>query len=675
MRKICILLFLITVSLFPQNKRAITIDDLWSMKRIGTFDLAPDGSKIVFSATSYSMDLNKGNSDIYIVNTDGSGLKAIVNSEKNESSPKFTPDGKKIAYIYNDQIWLCSLDGTKPEQLTNIYTGVNDFSWSPKDGKILFSSSVYPDCTSDACNKERDSIKDNSKVKASIFTGLMYRHWNEWRNGKRSHLFVFDIASKEAVDVNSLSETDTPPLALGSTKDYSFSPDGQEIAFTMNPVSIVSTSTDNEIYTMLTADVKKGTDIPKKLISISKGNDNEPVYSPDGKYIAYCSMERAGLESDKQRLILYDRALGTSKDVTKGFDRSVSDLIWSPDSKYIYFTASNEVFESVYKLTVATRDIALIINEHNSSDIAFSAQGDKLYFKQERATLPFEIFSADAQGKNLTQLTSINKALLDQIEMNPIETFWSPGAAGAKVQSIIVKPPFFDASKKYPLIFLVHGGPQGHWNDDFHYRWNLEMFAAKGYVVVATNPRGSTGYGQKFTDEISGDWGGKVYTDLMNACDYAIKNFKFIDEKNTFAAGASFGGYMMNWMEGHTSRFNAIVSHDGVFNLESMWGTTEELWFPEWECKGTPWQNRKLYQKFSPHRYIQNSKMPVLVVHGANDFRVCEEQAFQLFTSLQRLGVESKFLYFPDEYHFVTKPQNAKLWWTTIYDWFEKHKK
>ena len=269
----------------------------------------------------------------------------------------------------------------------------------------------------------------------------------------------------------------------------------------------------------------------------------------------------------------------------------------------------------------------------------------------------------------------MNQALLDQIEMNPVETFWSPGAADAKVQSLIIKPPFFDATKKYPVIFLVHGGPQGHWNDDFHYRWNTELFASKGYVVVAPNPRGSTGYGQKFTDEISGDWGGKVYTDLMNAFDYALKNYSFIDSNNTFAAGASFGAYMMDWMAGHTNRFNAMVSHDGVFNLESMWGTTEELWFPEWELGGTPWQNRAVYEKFSPHRYIQNCKTPMLVVTGANDFRVCEEQAMQLFTSLQRLGVESKFLYFPDEYHFVTHPQNARMWWGSVFDWFEKHKK
>ncbi len=317
----------------------------------------------------------------------------------------------------------------------------------------------------------------------------------------------------------------------------------------------------------------------------------------------------------------------------------------------------------------------LLLKEHVNSSISISKDDKTIYFKQQRSNMPDELFAMDSDGSNVRQITNLNTKRLAEIETNPIETFWSDGAEGAKVQSILIKPPFFDPSKKYPMIFLIHGGPQGHWNDDFHYRWNSQMFASQGYVVVAPNPRGSTGYGQKFTDEISGDWGGKVYTDLMNAYDYAVKNYNFIDGNNTFAAGASYGGYMINWIEGHTDRFNALVCHDGVFNMESMWGTTEELWFNEWENKGTPWENRELYQKWSPHQYIQNAKTPMLIVHGAKDFRVPEEQAFQLFTSLQRLGVESRFLYFPDETHFVQKPQNSRLWWKTVFDWFEKHYK
>ncbi|MFO7527017.1 MAG: S9 family peptidase, partial [Ignavibacteriaceae bacterium] len=345
-------------------------------------------------------------------------------------------------------------------------------------------------------------------------------------------------------------------------------------------------------------------------------------------------------------------------------------------SMEIYFNADNEIYKSIYKLDIESGDVELFHKENYNTSISISNDGSTLYFLKQRSNMPSEIYSLSTDGKNtLRQVTSVNKDVLANLETNSVETFWSDGAAGAKVQSIIVKPPFFDPNKKYPMIFLIHGGPQGSWSDNFHYRWNYQMFASQGYVVVAPNPRGSTGYGQKFTDEISGDWGGKVYTDLMNAYDYAVDNFSFIDGNNTFAAGASYGGYMINWIAGHNDKFNALVSHAGVFNLESMYGTTEELWFPEWEYGGTPWKKREVYEKWSPHRYIHNAKTPVLVVHGAFDFRVPEEQAFQLFNSLQRLGVESKFLYFPDETHFVAKPQNSRLWWETVYGWFNKYLK
>jgi dipeptidyl aminopeptidase/acylaminoacyl peptidase len=386
-------------------------------------------------------------------------------------------------------------------------------------------------------------------------------------------------------------------------------------------------------------------------------------------------MKRPGFEADKKDIILYDRASGKSKNLTDKFNLSVDEFSWSPDSKVIYFVSENEIYSSVFKLDLTSGEIKLLLKEHINGELSVSPDGRLIYFKQQRTNLPYEIFSMNNDGSDFKQLTHVNEELLSKIEMNPVETFWCEGAGKIKVQSIIIKPPFFDPNKKYPVIFLIHGGPQGHWCDDFHYRWNEQLFASKGYVVVSPNPRGSTGYGQKFTDEISGDWGGKPYIDLMNTFDFAIKNFKFIDEKNQFSAGASYGGYMENWMEGHTTRFNAVVSHDGVFNTESEFGTTEELWFPSWEFKGTPWQNRKLYEKWSPHRYIQNAKTPMLVIQGARDFRVPEEQAFQLFTSLQMLGVESKLLYFPDEFHFVTKPQNSRLWWNTIFDWFGKHKK
>lgn len=663
------ILLLISQSSIAQ-KRAITIDDLWALKRITSFDIKPDGSKIVFAATSFSFETNKGNSDIYTINPDGSELKAILSSEKSESSPKFVPNSNLISYLKGGQVWTCNLDGSDEKQVTNIYSGVNDYKWSNDGSKILFTSSVYPECKTQECNEAKDKEAESSKVKAKIFDKLMYRHWNDWRGDKRSHLFVYDLKNNTYTDLTEGLTEDVPPLALGSSNDFNFSPDGKEVVYTMNPEFTSAISTNNEIY-LLKLDGKSS----PKLLSESKGVDCQPIYSPDGKYIAWTSMKRAGFEADKKDLILYDRKTGKLRNLTESIDRSVEDFIWSNDSKVIYFIAQNEIYTSIYRLDLTTGKISLFHNENYNAQIKLTSDGKTLFFMKQKATMPYEIFSMNTDGSNLKQITFINKDVLEQLEMNPVETFWSDGANGDKVQSILVKPPFFDPLKKYPMIFLIHGGPQGAWEDNFHFRWNYQMFASEGYVVVAPNPRGSTGYGQKFTDEISGDWGGKVYEDLMNAYDYAVNNFSFIDKNNTFAAGASYGGYMINWIAGHTDRFNALVSHAGVFNLESMYGTTEELWFPEWEFTGTPWEKREVYHKWSPHRYIHNCKTPVLVVHGAYDFRVSEEQAFQLFTSLQRLGVESKFLYFPDETHFVAKPLNSKLWWATVLDWFRKYRK
>ncbi len=661
--------------LFAQSKHSLTVDDLWAMKRIGTYDLSPDGKTIAFSVTAYNMDANKGNSDIYLIDADGNNLHALKNSDKNETNPHFSDDGKKIAYLIDSQIHTCNLDGSDDQQVTDLYTGVDDFRWSHDGKKFLLISSVYPECGSQDCNKNKDDEKKETKVNVRVLTHLMYRQWNRWLDDKRSHLFLFDAGSKEYIDLTYKMQNDVPPLDLGSDNDFNFSPDDKEIAFTMNPNSVVATSTNNEVYTVNLEGLKNDESAPTKKISESKGNDCQPVYSPDGKYIAFSSMLVPGHESDQAYLVLYDRSTGKLKNLTKDFDRSVGEIVWSPDSKEIYFTANNEIFNSIYKIDINTGKVNLILKDYSNSGLALSPDGKTIYFKQQRATLPYEIFSMNSDGGNLKQITYLNKDRLANIEMVPIETFWCSGAAGKKVQSILVKPPFFDPAKKYPMIFLIHGGPQGHWEDDFHYRWNTEMFASKGYVVIAPNPTGSTGYGQPFTNDVSKDWGGRPYQDLMEVYDYALKNFNYIDSKNTFAAGASYGGYMINWIEGHTNRFNALVSHDGVFNTVSMWGTTEELWFPEWEFNGTPWQNIKLYEKWNPQRFIQNAKTPMLIVEGAHDYRVPEEQAFQLFSSLQRLGVESKLLYFPDEFHFVIKPQDARFWWNSVFEWFDQHKK
>lgn len=665
-------LTLIQSSLFAQH--ALIPEDLWAMKRIGDVVLSPNGKTIAFTVTEYYLEENKGQTDIWLIDADGKNIRALKNSSESESQPKFIPGTNQISYVKGGQLWKTDMDGKYDVQLTNFYSGVSDVVWSNDGKKFLFTSYVYPECMTEECNKSKDEQSEKSKVNVKIITELMYRSWDSWRGDKRSHLFLYDLKKMKYFDLNLSSNSDVPPIDLGSSKDFSFSTDGNEVAYTINKDKVIATSTNNDIFIINLADVNPDYVPADKKISVSLGNDNQPVYSPDGKYIAFRSMAKAGFEADKSSLMLFNRQNKTLTNLTTNYDISVNEIIWSPDSKYIYFNASNQINESIFRIDITNSKMELILEEHSNSNLNISPDGNTLYFKQQHSKLPFEIFSYDIRNKKLSQLTSLNKAVLANIKMSDLETFWAKGADSTKVQSILIKPPFFDSSKKYPVIFLIHGGPQGHWSDDFHYRWNLQLFASKGYVVIATNPRGSTGYGQKFTNEISKDWGGKVFIDLMNSLDYAISNFNFIDKNNLFAAGASYGGYMINWIEGHTDRFNALFCHDGVYNLESMYGTTEELWFPEWEFGGTPWENREIYEKWSPSNFVKNFKTPMLIAHGGNDFRVPEGQAFELFTALQKRNIPSKFIYFPEESHFVTKPQNSVFWWNTIFDWFEKFK-
>ncbi len=672
MKRFFALLILLFATQIYAQKHEMTVEDMWKMKRIGSTSLSPKGDFIAFSVTSYNMDENKGNTDIWIVKLEGNQVKPILNSEKNESSPVFHPDGKRIFFQQDEQIFSCDYEGKNVKQITDFYSGVSGIKFNKDGSKFLFVSEVYPNCTSQECNQKKDEEIANLKVEVRVIENLLFRHWDSWRSEKRSHLFVYDLNTNSAIDLTQNCKSDIPTIALGSAYDYNFSSDGKSVVFTMNPDKVQATSTNNEIFRINLDKIGKDN---FELISNSKGNDNQPIFSPNGEMLAFTSMKRAGFEADKQDLIIYDVETKSYKNLTENFVFSISEFIWSHTSKKIYFISSNEINESIYQIDVASGKVDLLEKENVNSDLILSANGNFLYFKKQKSDLPSELFSINITTKKVSQITSINQQILDEIEFGKLETFWAKGANGDNVQSILIKPPFFDENKKYPLIFLIHGGPQGHWSDDFHYRWNIQLFASKGYVVIAPNPRGSTGYGQKFVDEISGDWGGKPYKDLMNSLDFALDKYSFIDKNNLFAAGASYGGYMINWIEGKNTRFNALVSHDGVFDHESMYGTTEELWFPEWEMNGTPWENPESYSKWSPSTYVKNFKTPMLIVQGGNDFRVPEGQAFQLFTSLQKMGVESKFLYFPKETHFVTKPQNARFWWNSIFDWFENHKR
>ncbi|MEK6755330.1 MAG: S9 family peptidase, partial [Bacteroidota bacterium] len=655
-----------------QNKRAITFDDFISFGRVTDPRVSPDGKTVALVVTYHNKVENRTNSNIHLVSINGGEVKQLTMAKGANNNPRWMPDGESVAFVSTrdgeSQIWMIPVGGGEAKKVSKISTGVSDMQVSP-DGKwFAFASEVFPDCPDDDCNQKRNEEMEKGKVKAKIFDRLPYRVWNGWKDGKRNHLFVLSTDGGKPFDVTP-GDYDTPPIDLGGNWDYAFSPDSKEIAFTRNPDPMVVISTNNEVYVVPVAggSARKFTENP--------ANDCQPLYSPDGKYIAYLQMKRPGFEADQKQLMLYEPSTSKLTNLTEGFDCSVNEVVWSPDSKTIYFNADDKGNESIFRLALSTRKTEPLISKGYNHSIRLTPDGKTLVFLKEAINQPAEVYRMDSDGKNLKRLTSLNDDRLTRLDLNPKEDFWYEGAGATKIHGFLVKPPAFDASKKYPMILLVHGGPQGQWGDQFHYRWNAQMFASRGYVVVLINPRGSTGYGQHLTDEISGDWGGKVYEDLMKGVDYVLKAYPFIDGSRMAAAGASYGGYMINWMAGHTDRFRCLVSHDGVSHPMSMYGTTEELWFPEWEFGGTPYKNPELYQKWSPLAYASQFKTPMLVVHGQQDFRVDVSEGFQVFTALQRLGVKSKMLYFPDEGHFVTKPANAELWYGTVLDWVDEHTK
>lgn len=653
-----------------QQKRPITFDDLITMGRVSDPQVSPDGKTVAFVVTKFDKAANTSNSNIYVVPVAGGPIRQLTNASRSNSNPRWTPDGGTIAFVSTrdgeSQIWTIPVAGGEAKKVSEISTEASGMILSP-DGKwFAFSSDVYPDSPDGAASLARMEAEGKTKVKAKIFTHLTYRVWNSWKDEKRSHVFVMPFSGGKATDVTP-GDYDTPPIDLGGRWDYDFSPDGKELVYTRNTDPMVAISTNNDLFVVSVAGgaAKRITDNP--------ANDSQPLYSPDGNYIAYRAMRRPGFEADRRELVLSNRVTGERTNLTEQFDYSVDDVAWSADSKSLYVTADNKGSVSIFRISVPGKKIETVIDKGYNHDLAPTSDGKVMVFIRETINTPAELYRIDISGKNLRQLTQINTEHAAVLDMNPLEDFWFEGAEGTKVHGWIVKPPSFNAGKRYPVVYLVHGGPQGQWGDEFHYRWNAQMFASRGYVVLMVNPRGSTGYGQKFTDEISKDWGGKAYVDLMNGLDYALKNYPFMDSTRVAAAGASYGGYMMNWIGSHTGRFRCIVSHDGVFNPKSMYGTTEELWFPEWEFGGTPYQHPDLFDRWSPLNAAANFKTPTLVIHGQQDFRVDVSEGFQLFTALQRQGVKSKMLYFPDEGHFVTKPQNAELWYKTVLDWIDEY--
>lgn len=670
--KVLLLVLALACAAAGQTFRSFTINDLLKVRRVSDPQLSPDGKWIAYTVSDIDMTANRGVPQIYLVPVSG-GEPKLAGSGLRSSSPRWSPDGKKLAYVNSGQIWTLDIASGETKKVTNISTGASDPVWSPDGRMIAFVSNVYPDCTTDDCNRQRDQAAEESKVKAKIAEHLLYRHWTEWKDNKRTHVFVAMLENGQTRDLTP-GDYDSPPFSLGGPTQYAFSPDSTKLAFVSNRDKAPAASTNNDIYIV---PVTGGE--PTNITGSNPASDDAPAFSPDGRYIAYRAQSRAGFESDLFRLMLYDRQAGKSRDLSDKIDNWVESFTFSPDSRLIYFVVGERGEQPIYAYNLDDpMMIGKLVADGFNDDVQVSKDGT-LVFTRSSSTMPTEIFRADANGSNVTQVTKTNEAFLSAFNLRPQEPVSWSGAGGTKINGWIIKPANFTPTKKWPLLVLIHGGPQGAWNDNWGYRWNPQVFASAGYVVFTPNPRGSTGFGQKFVDEISGDWGGKAYTDIMDGVAYVISNNNFIDRDRVGAAGASYGGYMIDWVEGHNNdkrfQFKALASHDGVYNLTSMYGATEELWFTDWEFKGTPWTNPEMYAKWSPHNFVKNFHTPMLVIHGEQDFRVPVTEGLQLFTALQRMGVDSKLLYFPDEGHWVLKPQNSELWYKTVLGWFEKYLK
>jgi dipeptidyl aminopeptidase/acylaminoacyl peptidase len=708
---------------------------MMKLKRVGDPQVSPDGKWVIFSVVDVSLEANTKTAHIWIVPTAGGQEKEII-ADQDADRPRWAPGGRHFAFVSTkdggSQIWIADFDAataavTGIRKLTSIATEASGELWSPDGKNILFTSDVYPQCDGQpaaeaSCNARTHEEREKSKVKALTFTSLLYRHWNAYKEGTRTHIFVIpswacaettgpSCSPGEAKDLTP-GDYDAPVFSLGGQDDYAFSPDGSEICYTSNHDKNPAASTNNDLWIVpVNTEFISGNrayPIPAKNITADNpASDSTPLYSPDGRYIAYRAQQRPEYESDRFRLMLYDRKTGEKKNLTENLDRWVNSFSWLPNSRGLLFTMEEEGQSPV--AWILPFDFKQgpsgpgTLRESGKELIVYVAKGffdsptavntDLVVANGMSLRAPTEIYAmhlsrlSDRNGpppeQAATQLTHFNDALLSQVAMSPLESFWFPGANGDKVEGFLVKPPNFDPSKKYPVKFLIHGGPQGAWGDDWSYRWNAELFAAptsgssnsttsSGYVVIMINFHGSTGYGQKFIDAINGDWGGAPFEDLMKGLDYAEEHYAFIDKTRECALGASYGGYMANWVLGHTNRFKCIVSHDGMFNAESAWGTTEELWFNDWEFKGTPYTNPEMYEKWSPRNAAKNFKTPTLVIHGQRDYRLDVSEGLQLFTTLQMEGVPSKMLYFPDEGHWVLKPQNSQLWYKTVNDWVDQ---
>lgn len=653
--------------LSAQQPGLLTPELLVQLVKVGEPALSPDGTLLLYSARRTDLAQDRSVAEIRSLQL-ADGTDTALPLAGSCWSPMWSADGKTMAFVStaggSAQIWLQPVGG-KARQLTDHPGGVDNVKWSPDGAHFLFTAEVKVDA--DLHDKHPDLPKANARA----YDDLMVRHWDTWKDGSYSHLFVVAVADGRERDLLAGRRVDTPLKPFGGSEQLAWSPDGKQVCYTAKLVDDPERSTDSGLFVV---DLASGQH--RCLTEGLPGFDQDPAYSPDGRWIAFGSMPRGGFESDRMRLLLHERATGQNRELLPDFDASVHDLCWSQDSQAIYCTVETLGTTQIHRATLDGKVAPVTAGRHAMGSIQVGPDGHTLYALRTCMERPAEVVRitlGEVDGGTL--LTHQNDAVYAGLQLPQIEQEWFEATDGKRIHSWIVKPPGFDPAKKYPLLLYCQGGPQSMVGQGFSFRWNFHLMAAKGYVVAAVNRRGLPGFGQAWNDQISRDWGGQCMQDLLSVCD-AMRSQPFVDPARCGAVGASFGGYTVYWLMGHAGdRFACMVAHCGVFDLRSMYLATEELWFPNWDLGGPFWQSPEVakdYERFSPSNFVQHWKTPLLVIHGEKDFRVPYTQGLQAFTAAQLQGVPSRLLVFPEAGHWVLKAQDSVLWQREFYGWLDR---
>jgi len=657
-------------------KRAFTVADLYRLQGVEEPAIAPDGKSIVYKLTTSDLKAVKRWSQIWRIDVDGQNPRALTQTDKVDSSPRFSPDGRTLAFVSTrtgtPQVFFLPMSGGEPSQRTDFPGGVAGPLFSPDGRWLAFTADVYPECGGDAaCGKKIDEARGKSKLKAQLADRLLYRHWTDWKGGKRTHVLVLDLSTENG-GIRDLTpgDFDSPPFSLGGPLGYAFSPDSKELAFTSNRDPDEASSTNADLFTVAVDATATALASPKRLSAQNLAWDGSPAYSPDGRFIAFRTQKTPGYEADPFRIALFDRAAGTSRVLTQSFDNTINDLAWRADSRALFFTADVKGRTPLHELDVATGRVRVITAVGQLDAFEVSRDGSFAVVSRRRIGSPQELYRIavrEQAAEPERRLTTHNAAVEAEVDIRPPEEMTVAGADGLPVHMFVVKPHSFDPTKKYPLILNVHGGPQQQWSDSFRGDWQVYS----DYVVALPNPRGSTGFGASFTAAISRDWNGKVITDIEKVTD-ALAALPYVDSSRMGLMGWSWGGYAVMWLQGHSTRFKAMASMMGVYDLRSMWSSTEELWFPTWDLGGVPWENAKHYSEASPSSYVTGFKTPCLVVTGEKDFRVPYTQSLMFFTDLQKRGVPSRLIVLNDAGHWPAWYEMA-FYYAAHLDWFHRY--